>query len=67
MIEDFYVTTDLATIESSVAHERAERLKAGAHDSVALCCVAIEEAMSARKTRPGSQDRPWACTTEVHV
>ena len=46
-IEDFYVATELATIESSIAHDRA-REKAGVHDSVALCCVAIKEAMCAQ-------------------
>ena len=29
---------------SSTAHDRAGRAKVGAHDSVASCCVAIEEA-----------------------
>ena len=45
--EDFYVATELATIERSAAHDRAGRAKAGEYDSVALCCVAIEEAMHA--------------------
>ena len=32
---DFYVATELTTKESSAAHDRAGRAKAGAHDSVA--------------------------------
>ena len=43
--EDFYVTTELAMTESSAAHDRAGRAKASAHDNVAPCCVATEEAM----------------------
>ena len=77
--EQFYVTIELARlggisiatklsmIESFATHERAGRTKAGTHDSVALCCVAIEEAMHARQTRPGAYDRPWARTIEVHA
>ena len=45
--EDFYVATELAMIESSVAHYRAGRVKASAHDSVAPCCVATEKVMRA--------------------
>ena len=41
--------TKLATIESSVAHDKAGRAKASAHDNVAPCCVATEEAMRARQ------------------
>ena len=63
--EDFYVTTELATTKSSAAHDKVGRAKAGAHNSVAPCCVATEEAMCTRQTRPGVHDRPWACTTEV--
>ena len=47
VIKDFYVATELATIESSAAHDRDERMKAGAHNSVASCCVVIEKAMPA--------------------
>ena len=61
--EDFYVTTELATTKSSIAHDRVGRTKAGAHDIMALCCVAIEEAMCARQSRPGGHDQPWAHTT----
>ena len=42
--KDFYVVTELAMTVSSAAHDRVGRAKAGSHDSVALCCVAIEEA-----------------------
>ena len=47
----------MATIESSAAHDRVGRAKAGMHDSVASCCVVIEGAMRARHTRP------WASAT----
>ena len=47
VIEDFYVSTELAMIESSSAHNRAGRVKAGAHNSVAPCYVATEKAMRA--------------------
>ena len=50
-IEDFYVATELAMIESSATHDRAGRAKAGTCDSVVLCCVVTEEAMSG--DRPG--------------
>ena len=50
-MEDFYVLIELATIESSAAHDRAGRAKAGMHDSVVLCCVTKEEAMPVRQTR----------------
>ena len=43
--EDFYVATYLATTESSAAHNKARRAKAGVHDSVASCCVSTEEAI----------------------
>ena len=65
MTGDFYVTTELAKIESSTAHDRAGSAKAGAHDSVTLCCVASEEVMHARKIRPGVHDKPWARMTKV--
>ena len=51
--------------ESFVAHDRAGRAKAGVHDNVAPCCVATEEAMCARQTKPSAHDRPWVCPTEV--
>ena len=57
-----YVATELAPKKSSVAHNRVGRTKAGAHDIMALCCVAIEEAMCVRQTRPGAHDKPWAHT-----
>ena len=41
------ISIELATTESFAAHDRAGRNKAGAHDSVAPCCIAIEEAMCA--------------------
>ena len=47
--KDFIVATELATTESSTAHDRDGRAKAGVHDSVALCCVATKEAMRARQ------------------
>ena len=56
MTEDFYVTTKLATIESSVPRDRAGCAKVGVHDSVVLCCVAIEEAKLALQAL-GSHDR----------
>ena len=70
MIKQFYVAielakvgrisiaTELATIESSAAHDRARHEKTGAYDSVAPCCVTIEEAMHARQTRPDARDIP---------
>ena len=45
LIEDFYVTVELAKTKSSASHNRAGRAKARAHDSVEPCCVTIEEAM----------------------
>ena len=42
--KDFYVVTELATTVTSAAHDRVGRAKAGSHDSVASCCVAIKEA-----------------------
>ena len=41
------VAIELATIESSTAHDRTGRAKAGTHDSVASYCVATEEGMHA--------------------
>ena len=63
MTEDFYVATELATIESPAAQDRVGCAKAGVHDSVVSCCVAIEEAMSARQTRPGVRNRPGQART----
>ena len=63
MIEDFYVATKLATTESSAAHDKAGCEKAGAHDSVAPCCVATEEAMCARQTRLSVRNRPGQAYT----
>ena len=62
-IQDFYVAIELATTESFAAHDRVGCAKTGGNDSVALCCVAIEEAMHARQTRPGGRDRPG----QVHI
>ena len=45
--KDFYVAIELATTESSTSHDSAGNVKAGAHDSVALCYVSIEQAMRA--------------------
>ena len=56
--EDFYVATELVTTEGFVPHDRAGRTKAGSHDIVPPCYVAIEEAMCARQTRPGAHDKP---------
>ena len=39
--------TELAMKESFATHDRVGRTKVGAHDSVAPCCVATEEAMRA--------------------
>ena len=72
-IEDFYVPTEVATTESSVAHDRAGRVKAGAHDSVASCRVATwysrvvtelaRQGLSTHATRPGrSATTLWART-----
>ena len=36
--EDFWVATELATTESSTAHDRAGRVKVGAQYGAALCC-----------------------------
>ena len=58
MTGDYYVTIELAIIESSAAHDRAGSAKASAHNSVAPCCVATEEAMPSRQTMPGSHDKP---------
>ena len=66
-IEDFYIATGLATTKISAAHDRAGRAKVGAHDSVALCCLATEKAMRARQTRPSVHNRPWARATEVRT
>ena len=52
------IATKLAMIESFATHERDGRTKVGAHNSVALCCVATEVAMRARQTRIGAYDRP---------
>ena len=41
------IAIELATTESFAAHDRVGRAKASAHDSVAPCCVAIEEVMCA--------------------
>ena len=46
--EDFYVVIELATTESFAAHDKAGRAKVGTHDSVASCCVMIEEAIRSR-------------------
>ena len=53
LIKGFYVMT-----ESSATHDKAGRAKAGAHDSVAPCCVATKEAMCAQQTRLGTRDGP---------
>ena len=63
--KDFYVMIELAMTESFAAHDRVGRAKAGAHDSVAPCCVATEEAMRARQTRLGVRDIPdQTCATD---
>ena len=65
-IGDFYVVTKLDTTESSTAHDRVGHEKAGAHDSVAPCCVTTEEARHARQTRLGVHGKPGqACTTSL--
>ena len=63
--KDFYVVTELAMTKNSTAHDRDGCAKVGAHDSVASCCVATEEAMCEPHSRPRAHDRPWARTTEV--
>ena len=65
-IEDFYVAMELVTTESFVAHDRARRVKAGVHDSMASCCVVIEEAMHARQIRPGAHDRGASAVGEFY-
>ena len=57
-IEYFYVATELAKKESSAAHDKVGRAKAGMHDSVVLCCVATKEAMRARQTWSSMCHRP---------
>ena len=52
-----YVATELPTTESSAAHDRAGSVKAGAHDSVALCCVAIEAHQAKRARQRCTRDR----------
>ena len=47
-------------------HDRARLAKAGAHDSVAPCCVAIEEAMRARQTMPVGYDKGARVTGEFY-
>ena len=47
--------TELATKKNSTAHDRARHAKAGAHDSVASCCVVISEAMCVQQTKPGAR------------
>ena len=64
---DFYVTTVLATTESSAAHDRAGRAKAGTHDSVAPCYLMTEEVMCSRQTRPGVHDGPWVRKTKTRT
>ena len=63
---DFFVATELTTTESSAAHDRAGRSKAGAHNNVAPCCVATEEAILARQTKPSTHDKPWVRTAEAY-
>ena len=58
--KDFYVAIELAMTESSAAHDKAGRAKAGSHDNVALCCVATEEAMRTRQTWLGTHDKALA-------
>ena len=53
--------------KSSATHNKAGRAKVGAHDSVASCCVMVEEAMRSRQTRLGTRDRPWARKTEMRA
>ena len=66
--EDFWVATELATIESSTAHDKIRSAKAEAHDSAVQRCAATEETMRTRQTRLGAHDRPGqARTTEVCV
>ena len=47
-IEDFYVATELTTKESSAAHDRVGRTKAGAHYSAMPRCVVAKEVMHAQ-------------------
>ena len=65
--EDFYVAIELATIKSSASYDRVGHAMVGVHDSVALCCVAIEEPMHTRQTRLGMHDMPWVRMTEVRA
>ena len=63
-IEDFYVSIELAKIEGSAAHDRAGHARAGAHNSVAPCCVTKEKAICAKQTRLGAHDRGVRATRE---
>ena len=55
--KDFYFSIELVTTESSAAHNRVGRAKASAYDNVVSCCVAIEEVMRVRQTRPDTYDK----------
>ena len=57
--------TELATTESSAAHDKAGSTKDDVHDSAAPRCVAIEEAKRVLQTRPSAHEKPWVRTTEV--
>ena len=63
-VERIYVATELTTTESSVAHDIAGCEKAGAYDSVVSGCVATEEAMHERQTKPGAHDKGARATGE---
>ena len=65
-IERIYVATELATTESSVVHDIAGCAKAGAYNNVVSGCVATEEAMHARQTKPGAHDRGARATGEFY-
>ena len=52
-----YVSTELPKTESPTAHDRAERVKAGTHESAAPCCVLIEELYHPRQRRSITHDR----------
>ena len=56
--------TKLAMTKSSAAHDRARRARASLHDSVAPHCVATEEAICVRQTKPGAHNRGARATGE---
>ena len=65
MTENFWIVIELVTTKSSTSHDRVGRANNGTHNGATPRCVAIEDVMRVRQTRPSEHDRPWARTTEV--